>query len=475
MVTLGPKVLLVDDEQSILRSLSRMFRMNGIDVATADSGTMAMDIIRKEPIDLVISDHMMPEMSGLDLMVQIRDTYPEIIRIMLTASFERQVMQKAINQGEIYRFFVKPWNEDELLDAVRSGIKHKSDTVGEKNRIVDELTRSNIETVMALAEAIELKDTYTKGHCSRVRDYSVRMARAVGLPSGLLIHLVYGALLHDCGKIGVAESILLKSGKLDESERKAIEYHSILGFELTNSVSHLKTASLFIRQHHERWDGTGYPDGLCQDEAHICSRIISIADTFDAMTSDRPYRKGMAIDKARQILIENKGAQFDPELVDLFVSILDKKGVAGMLENSYADDAPTMPVILFVDDELPVLKSMYRIMTAENYTVKTASSADEALEILDRQNVDLVVSDQRMPGGTGVQLLRTVKLKYPGTVRIMRFGYADLNETMAAINEAGVYKVLMKPWNDGELKVTIKNALEWQHMSRTCISDISHV
>jgi len=360
------KVLIVDDEQSILTSLSRLFKMNDIDVMTADSGAQALDIIRRKHVDLVISDYKMPGMSGVDLMIQTRNTHPDIIRIILTAFPEQKIMQTAINQGEIYRFFVKPWDENELLDAVNTGLKHKSDILEEKKRIISELNRSNIETVMALAEAIELKDSYTRGHCSRVRDFSLQMARTIGLSPELLIHLVYGSLLHDCGKIGVPENILLSPGKLSDEQRKIIEHHSILGFELTNSVSHLKTASIFIRHHHERWDGRGYPNGLLQDESHICSRIISIADTFDAMVSDRPYRKGMDIDKAEMILIENKGFQFDPDLVDAFISILDKKGIGGMSE--HINQAKTRSTLLFVDDEQHILKSMERTFMDEKYT-----------------------------------------------------------------------------------------------------------
>ena len=465
------KVLIVDDEQSILTSLSRLFEMNDIHVITADSGARALDIIEKTPVDLVISDYKMPRMTGLDLMVQIRNTHPDIIRIMLTAFSEQKIMQTAINQGEIYRFFVKPWDENELLAAVNTGLKQKSAILEERKRIISELNRSNIETVMALAEAIELKDSYTKGHCSRVRDFSLQMARVIGLSPELLIHLVYGSLLHDCGKIGVAENILLNPGKLSDEQRKIIEHHSILGFELTNSVSHLKTASIFIRHHHERWDGSGYPDGLFQDEAHICSRIISIADTFDAMTSDRPYRKGMDIDKAKTILLENKGAQFDPDLVDTFISILDKKGIAGMSEE--LNQPKTRPTLLFVDDEHHILKSMKRMFMDEKYTVMTASTAEQAFEMLEHIKVDMVISDQKMPGIKGVQLLKTIRLKYPDVVRIMLSGYADLNEAMAAINEASIYKFIMKPWKDDELKATIKNALEWKQMSQSVYDIVS--
>lgn len=460
------KILVVDDEEPIRKSLSRLFKINGLSVVTADSAVKALDILLKEPVDLVISDHKMLKMSGLELMMKIRDTHPDVVRIMLTAFSEKSVMQRAINQGEIFRFFFKPWDDEELVAAVEKSLERKACILEERKRIVSELQRSNIETVMALAEAIELKDSHTKGHCSRVRDYSLQMARAVNLPNELLIHLVYGALLHDCGKIGITENVLLKPEKLSDIQREIIEHHSILGFELTNPVSHLKTASIFIRQHHERWDGKGYPDGLAKDQIHVCSRIISIADTFDAMTSDRPYRKGMEIEEARGILLENKGSQFDPELLKTFIAILDKKGVDGMLNHGAVNPNHQAPTILFVDDENHILKSMKRLFLIDGFSIMTAQGAEQALEMLGHTCVDIVVSDQKMPGMTGVELLTVIKAKYPGTVRIMLSGFADLNEAMAAINEAGIYKFIMKPWKDEELRATITNALEWKQMSQ---------
>lgn len=363
-----PTVLVVDDEKMIIKSLSRLLKMKGLDVVTAASAKGALALMEKREIALVLSDYNMPDMNGLDLMIEIRMKYPDTVRIMLTAFSEQHLMQTAINRGEIYRFFTKPWDEKELMSAVTSGLVRHQHVRDEKKHLVEQrealvfareqllqekermlldqerfmrerekillaLERSNIETVTAIAEAIELKDIYTRGHCTRVRNYALRLAREIDLPSELLMDLSYGALLHDCGKIGISEEILLKPGKLDRQQRQRIEEHPVKGYHLTCSVHHLKTASIFIRQHHERWDGEGYPDGLKGDEIHVCSRIVAIADTFDAMTSDRSYRKGMTTTKARDILLACKGTQFDPMLVDRFVSLLDCIGIEKMAED----------------------------------------------------------------------------------------------------------------------------------------------
>jgi len=353
-----PRVLIVDDEKMIVRSLSRLLRMRGLDVVTAAGSTEALALLSQQEIALVLTDYNMPDMNGLDLMIEIRMRYPDTVRIMLTAFSEQHLMQNAINRGEIYRFFSKPWNEDELMSAITSGLVRNRSVRGEKKhllkqreaivtakqqmllekerfmeereQILDALNRSNIETVTAIAEAIELKDSYTRGHCTRVRNYAFRIARKIDLSPELLTDLSYGALLHDCGKIGISEEILLKPGQLDPFQRQRIEEHPVKGYHLTRSVHHLQTASIFIRQHHEQWNGRGYPDGLKGEDIHICARMIAIADMFDAMTSDRPYRKGMAVSKAREILLNSKSKQLDPQLVDIFITLLDQYGIQEM-------------------------------------------------------------------------------------------------------------------------------------------------
>jgi len=459
-------ILILDDEELIRESLDRLLRNNDLHAITVESAEDAFNVLRRVPVSMIISDHRMPIMSGLDFMIKVREKYPDIIRIMLTAFSEQSLMQRAINEGEIYRFFNKPWNDNELITVINKALKQKDIEIERNRQLYVQLQQSNIETVMALAEAIELKDTYTKGHCTRVRDFAIELARSVGVPNELLLHLIYGALLHDCGKIGIDETILGKPGKLTTKQIEVMKHHTVLGYELTNSVKHLKTASIFIRQHHERWDGKGYPDGIGQNQIHICSRIITIADTFDAMTSDRPYRDGLEISKAREILIQNKGSQFDPMLVDKFVYLLDKRGINGLLNRNIGQRNQNKHTLMFVDDDKRILKSLTRLFQSDGYNILTASSADQALKMLKYEHADVVVSDQNMPGMKGVEFLKIVKTKCPATARIILSGYADLDKAMAAINDAGIYKFIMKPWKDHEFRATIQNAIDWKQMSQ---------
>ncbi|MEA3361120.1 MAG: response regulator [Thermodesulfobacteriota bacterium] len=457
-------ILLVDDEKNIINSISRLLIEKNFYMLTAQNGMEALELIKHNNVDIVISDQRMPGMTGLELMGRIKKKNPSIIRVLLTAYSDKDVMLKAINQGEVYRFLIKPWDENELLETIKQGLKKRNDRFQEINSVQYQLSRSNIDTVMALAEAIELKDPYTKGHCSRVKGYSLAMARLINLPKDLFRDLMYGSLLHDCGKIGIKEEILLSNGSLSEKDKAIMQQHSVLGFKITNKIENLKKASLFIRQHHERWDGKGYPDSLAGEKTHICSRILSIADSFDAMTSDRPYRKGMGTEKAKQILVKEKGGQFDPYLVDIFIKYLEEKASGAATSMPDSDFKYHQSNILIVDDERLVIQALSRMLFGENYYILSAANGHDALEVIKNNNVDLVISDQKMPGMSGLEFLKKAREISPKTIRIMLTAHLDINEAMDLINEAGIYKFIQKPWDEEEIKSTIENGLEWQQM-----------
>ncbi|MFP4522266.1 MAG: HD-GYP domain-containing protein, partial [Fibrobacterota bacterium] len=171
--------------------------------------------------------------------------------------------------------------------------------------------------------AVEVKDLYTRGHSENVMAYSVKIANALGLDEQLLETIKYGGLLHDIGKIGIGENILNKPGRLTEEEFEVIKFHPALGANIIQDVPYFRDIVPLVMHHHEFFDGRGYPDGLSGTEIPYGARILSVADAFEAMTSDRPYRKSLDINLAKNILIENKGTQFDPDIVDVFVKIID--------------------------------------------------------------------------------------------------------------------------------------------------------
>jgi putative nucleotidyltransferase with HDIG domain len=194
----------------------------------------------------------------------------------------------------------------------------------ENGRLYGRLKYQNIQTIAALAAAIDARDPYTKGHSEQVTRYAVRMAEAIGMPDPEIERLRYGALLHDVGKIGVPDAILLKPGRLTDAEFEIMKQHPITGARIVGSV--LGEVTAMIRHHHEQYDGSGYPDGLAGDAIPFESRLLAVADAFDAMTSDRAYRKGMTIDRALQILCAGRNRQWQGDLVDVLVGLIEREG-----------------------------------------------------------------------------------------------------------------------------------------------------
>lgn len=451
-----PTILVVDDDTMVLNALRRTLTNSAWKVVTASCGAQALEVLAQQPIALIISDQRMPEMSGLKLLTEVKSSYPEIVRIILTGYTEMEVVVKAINQGEVYRFFTKPWNSAELIATIREVLQQRQSGRALISSYSDQLSRANLETVMALAEAIELKDHYTKGHCSRVRDYSLRMALALNLSKNQCRDLVYASLLHDCGKIGVSENVLNIAGPLTDEQYREVQRHPILGFDMTCKIDYLRPASIIIRQHHERWDGTGYPDRLKAQTISLGARIVAVADTFDAMTSSRPYRRALDFNVAIQELLDNRGQQFDPELVDLFVSLLgsgfDDLGKSGCRLR-----------LLLVGVNSGEIAEFENSLSESRYELIAVNSLDEARTRLD--DVDMVICTLQLGDGAGADFLTDCRYARPQVIRIMLIEHADLGGLAETVNRAGLYVFMIHPFRPAELRALVENAFEWRRMA----------
>ena len=301
----------------------------------------------------------MPEMSGADFLSRIRERHPETIRMMLTGYTEIDVAVEAINRGEIFRLITKPWNEDELKSSLRQAIDHfqmkqeikrlnqvsreqnfklqdmnrnLEDKVRERTHQVDQknrdLRKGYIQTIRALAEAIDAKDAYTRGHSERVAVYASRLARELNLDKKMIERVYFSGLLHDVGKIGIPDAIISKPARLTEMEYEEIKRHPEIGAKILEPIEFLSNIAPCVRHHHEWFDGSsrGYPDRLAGNKIPLPSRIILVADTVEAMTSDRPYRKGLPMTVVIDELAKFSGRQFDPTIVDAFMRLLEQEG-----------------------------------------------------------------------------------------------------------------------------------------------------
>ncbi len=308
------RVLFVDDESAILNAVKRIFIDEDVVVMTAESADEGLAIIREEPVAVIVSDNRMPAVSGIEFLEQAKRICPESIRILLTGYVDVQSAIDAINMGEVYRFVTKPWNDDVLKQTVL-------DAVG-RFHVVTAMRGANDATLRSLAQTIELKDPYTRGHCDRVAQYAVSTAERLGMPAEVLLHIRYGSWLHDCGKIGVPEAILNNRGPLTPEQMEVVRNHSRWGAEVARLANLPDPVVQIILCHHEKYDGSGYPRGLRGEGIPLEARVVTIADLFDAMTTDRPYREARPWDEAVSILSGAGGTHVDPEVLRVFLDVL---------------------------------------------------------------------------------------------------------------------------------------------------------
>jgi response regulator RpfG family c-di-GMP phosphodiesterase len=335
-------VVVVDDDVLILRNLKRILETAGFDVRTYSEPQEALARLETDRPTVVISDYMMPGMDGIALLQQAREKIPGAARILCTAAEDFRVALDAVNSGEVYRIISKPWHNQEVVTTVAQAadashlrrenerlsiqVQQQNDKLRELNLRLEERVRERTEALLGgLIAALDYRDAETQWHSRRVSLYSRRLALQLGVAEPELTIIEHGALLHDIGKIGIRDRVLLKPGPLDANEWKEMKRHPELGWELLRRVEYLKSASVIVLQHQEKWDGTGYPAGLKEDAIQIGARVFHVVDAYDAITSDRPYRKARGYTEARSEIARCRGAQFDPKVVDAFLDISEEE------------------------------------------------------------------------------------------------------------------------------------------------------
>jgi putative nucleotidyltransferase with HDIG domain len=332
------RILVVDDEEAVRAIVAALLEQCGYAVTTTDSAEEAMARLQQDPnYDLVLSDVMMPGTDGLTLLDRISADYPGMPIVMFSAISDYHVVTNAFRRGAI-DYLLKPFQRSELESIVMRAIEHgrlrKQNTIyrynlesivstrtGRLRSTMQDLERSYDITLEAMGDALDLRDEETEGHSKRVTAYTIALAQAMGLESEELRTIARGAFLHDIGKIATPDSILLKPGRLSEEEMTIMKQHCERGYEMVRKIPFLRDAAEIVYAHQERFDGTGYPLGLRGEDIPLGARIFAIADSLDAITSDRPYRKGTTFAQATEEIIQCAGTQFDPQIVDVFLAI----------------------------------------------------------------------------------------------------------------------------------------------------------
>ncbi len=307
------RILVVDDDPHVREVLRRMLTRDGYSVSTASDGVAALDAIASQPPDLVILDITMPRMDGFSVCRTIKaNPATALIPVtMLTGRHSEEERRAGIEAGTD-DFLAKPFDSATLRARVRSQIRSK--------QLIDQLEDSN-QILAVLAQTVEEKDTYTSGHVQRLERYSASLAVAIGLSVQEARAARYGGILHDIGKICISEEILRKPGPLTDGETAEMRKHPEIGARIVQPLRLGSVVAPIVRHHHERWDGGGYPDGLAGRAIPLGARIVAVVDAYDAMTTDRPYRRRLPREVALERLRAAAGSQLDPALVEVFVTL----------------------------------------------------------------------------------------------------------------------------------------------------------
>ena len=356
------RALVVHSQPEALGELVQILVRPGLTVDTARSASEGLHKLSGRDYAVIISDHKPPELDGLELLEGSMSHCPDAMRILMAQTQDAAGDVAELPVGTVFRFFARPWERWQLASVVAEGLKlHRLEreqkelikrismqqlklqrreklldvVVGERNKELEKsyarLRHAYRQAMFGLAETIEAKDPYTKGHCSRVAAFALALARDAGYPKEEMERLEFGSFLHDIGKIGIKDAVLLKPGPLDEDEWIHMREHPAKGYEIASKLDVLTPAMPAIRNHHERWEGGGYPDGLVGEAIPLSARICAIADAYDAMATDRPYKRALPTEECQRLIRKQAGRMFAPDLAVLFAD----KTIPMLVEQMY--------------------------------------------------------------------------------------------------------------------------------------------
>jgi putative two-component system response regulator len=336
------KILIVDDEQQVRDVVQRLIERGGHACSAVESGAAATELLAAEPFALVLADLQMPGESGLDLISRVRHEYPDTATIMVTGVDDPALAEAALKLGA-FGYIVKPFSPTELSIQVMNALARRELEIAQRHErqrleqmveartlelriALEDVKRSEEETATRLAAAVEARDHETAEHIERVGNYSALVARRLGLPEEHCELIRRASTLHDIGKIGVSDELLLKPGPLTADERREMQRHAQIGHDILagSKLELLELAAAIAWTHHERVDGMGYPRGLAGTEIPLQGRIVAVVDVYDALTTDRPYRRALSHADAVTLLSAGRETQFDPIVLDAFLEALDQ-------------------------------------------------------------------------------------------------------------------------------------------------------
>jgi response regulator RpfG family c-di-GMP phosphodiesterase len=477
------KILIVDSDIATKEMISSLFQWKGNSLyhsMTADDG---LDFLKKNEVSLLI---VSSDLEGMNLMTFLNRAVmvsPRTVRIIVTDLERLSSLTEAISKGTIFHFLTKPLKEEMVARAVRGGLscfedasssggrnifdqvqhlkrlkkeagKNDDFKVGLKD-VATRLGKGWSTTVKNLVRMVESKVPYLSGHADEVSLIARTISAKMGLADDLQSDIELASFIHDLGMVLVNEDALKRAGPIEESEMAAVREHPYIAETLLDMGLNQERVKLFVKEHHERFDGKGYPEGLTGDEISLGGRILAVSEFVASARHNRSYRNAMTDSMIMDHLREMSGTAFDPEVVKIFITLLENEEWPS---KSFVEEEKEEQ-ILIVDDEVNILKSLKRLLRKKGYSVIICEKPEEALDIVRKGGISIIISDHRMPGMTGVELLQKARQIVPDVPRILLTGYADKSSAIDAINKGGVYRYLEKPWFDDELVAVIKSAL----------------
>ena len=331
------RILIVDDEAHVRSMMGSTLERLGYDVQLAASGHEALEILEQNALDLVLTDIVMEDGSGIALLERMHGQQPQLPIVMVSAIHDISVAIDAMRRGA-YDYLLKPFEREHLVSTVQRALDHRQllqdshkyqQNLEQVVRARTEMLRQAMEnlehsydvTLESLGDALDLKDSETEGHSKRVTAYTIALARAMSIAPAEIKVIARGAFLHDIGKMAIPDEILRKPGKLTPKEQEIMREHCNRGYHMLRKIPFLAGAAEIVFTHQEHYDGSGYPSKLSGNQIPIGARIFAVADTLDAITSDRPYRKARTFEEARAEILRCSGTQFDPAVVEIMLNI----------------------------------------------------------------------------------------------------------------------------------------------------------
>jgi len=360
------RILVVDDEAHVRSMIGATLERQGYDVQMASCGREAFEFLERSAFDLVLTDIVMQDGNGIALLERIHAQQPQLPVVMVTAIHDISVAIDSMRRGA-YDYLLKPFEREHLVTTVQRALEHRQALQESHNyqqnleqvvrartemlrQAMDDLEHSYDVTLEALGDALDLKDSETEGHSKRVTAYTIALARAIGITPAEIKVIARGAFLHDIGKMAIPDEILRKPGTLSPEEQEVMRDHCTRGYHMLRKIPFLAEAAEIVYAHQEHFDGGGYPTRIRGSEIPIGARIFAVADTLDAITSDRPYRRARSFDSARAEILRCSGTQFDPAVVEVFLKIPNelwhelRSEITGQNRRFSSFDIPLSPI-----------------------------------------------------------------------------------------------------------------------------------